>query len=278
MISCPDRPGIVAAVSTFLFNNGANITQADQFTTDPNGGRYFMRVEFFLPGLAERLAAFRAEFARVAEAFGMSWEVHLADERKRMAIFVSREDHCLLDLLWRWRSGELPVDIPLIISNHETLRPVAQSFGIPYHYIPVTPETKPQAEEEQLRLLAAAGTDFAVLARYMQILSGDFLRRYGKPIINIHHSFLPAFKGAKPYHQAYDRGVKIIGATAHYVTEDLDQGPIIEQDVVRVNHKDDPESLRQKGRNIERVVLAQAVKLHIEDRLIVYGNKTIVFT
>lgn len=237
-----------------------------------------MRVQFNMPSLLERVESFRKEFATIAEAFSMEWEFHLVNERKRMAIFASREDHCLLDLLWRWRSGELAVDIPLIISNHELLRPVAESFGIPFYHVPVTPETKPMAEAEELRLLEEAEVDFSVLARYMQILSGDFLRQHGKPIINIHHSFLPAFKGARPYHQAYARGVKIIGATAHYVTEDLDQGPIIDQDVVRVNHKDDPESLKQKGRNIERLVLANAVRLHIEDRIITYGNKTVVFT
>lgn len=278
LISCPDRPGIVAAVSQFLFSNGANIMQSDQFTTDPEGGQYFMRIHFTLPSLAENEVAFSKEFQSIADAFDMKWELHLATERKRMAIFASREDHCLLDLLWRWRSGELAVDIPLIISNHDTLRSVVAGFDIPYYHIPVTPETKEQAEKEQLRLLKEASVDFSVLARYMQILSGTFLEKHPKPIINIHHSFLPAFKGARPYHQAYERGVKIIGATAHYVTENLDQGPIIEQDVVRVNHRENPETLKEKGRNIERIVFAHAVRLHIEDRVIVYGNKTAVFT
>lgn len=277
LISCPDRPGIVAAVSRFLFENGANIMQSDQFSTDPDGGQYFMRVEFNLPSLAEKQQAFCAQFEQVAREFSMQWEFHLGTARKRMAIFASREDHCLLDLLWRWQSGELCVDIPLIISNHDTLQPVAKSFNIPFYHIPVTPDSKADAENKQLHLLEQADVDFSVLARYMQILSGSFLDRHKKPIINIHHSFLPAFKGAKPYHQAYDRGVKIIGATAHYVTEDLDQGPIIEQDVVRVNHKDNPDSLKEKGRNIERLVLAHAVRMHIEDRVLVYGNKTVVF-
>lgn len=277
LISCPDRPGIVAAVSQFLFSNGANIEQSDQFTIDPEGGQYFMRIEFTLPSLAENEAEFRAGFQEVADDFGMKWELHLATERKRMAIFASLEDHCLLDLLWRWRSGELNVDIPLIISNHASLQPVVEGFNIPFHHIPVSAGQKEEAEAAQLELLQQANVDFSVLARYMQILSGNFLQRHRKPIINIHHSFLPAFKGARPYHQAYERGVKIIGATAHYVTEELDQGPIIEQDVVRVNHKENPETLKEKGRNIERLVLAHAVRMHIEDRVIVYGNKTVVF-
>lgn len=277
LISCPDQPGIVAAVSQYLFAHGANIMQSDQFSTDPEGGQYFMRIEFTLPGLQAQEGSFRAGLQTVAERFAMRWELHLGTEKKRMAVFASLEDHCLLDLLWRWRSGELHVDIPLIISNHAALRPVAEGVGIPFYHIPVTPEGKQAAENEQLRLLDEAQVDFSVLARYMQILSGPFLQQHKKPIINIHHSFLPAFKGAKPYHQAYERGVKIIGATAHYVTEHLDQGPIIEQDVVRVNHKDNPDTLKEKGRNIERLVLAHAVRLHIEDRVIVYGNKTVVF-
>lgn len=278
LVSCPDQPGIVAAISQFLFSHGANIIQSDQFSTDPSGGRYFMRIQFHLPSLSDTMQQFRRDFQHIADQFNMEWELHLATERKRMAVFVSREDHCLLDLLWRWRSGELRVDIPLIISNHQHLELIAEQFSIPYYHIPVTPETKHDAEIKQLQLLQDAQVDFSVLARYMQILSPYFLKEHQQPIINIHHSFLPAFKGARPYHQAHARGVKIIGATAHYVTEELDRGPIIEQDVERVNHKENPETLKEKGRNIERLVLAQATKLHIEDRVIIHGNKTIVFS
>ncbi|WP_103104104.1 formyltetrahydrofolate deformylase [Brevibacillus reuszeri] len=275
LISCPDRAGIVAAVSNFLFQQGANIVQSDQYTTDPETGRFFMRIEFDLINLEERCEAIKAEFQPLAESFGMEWSLVEANKRKKVALFVSKEDHCLLELLWRWKSGELFADIAVVISNHPDMQETVESFGIPYHCIPVTKENKPQAEEAQIA--AAAGVDLIVLARYMQILSPRFLEDYAMRIINIHHSFLPAFVGAKPYEQAYRRGVKLIGATAHYVTEELDAGPIIDQDVLRVTHQEDVETLKQLGRQVERTVLARAVRWHLEDRVLVYGNKTIVF-
>ena len=276
LISCPDRPGIVAAVSRFLFERGANIVQSDQHSTDPAGGTFFMRIEFDLPGLPARQAELEREFAAVAEAFQMDWRIAYADRPKRMAVMVSREPHCLLELFWQWRAGELDVEIPLVISNHEVLRETVEDFGVPFYHFPITRENKAAQEEAELALLEGR-VDFVVLARYMQILSPTFVARYPNRIINIHHSFLPAFVGSRPYEQAYARGVKIIGATAHYVTEELDAGPIIEQDVARVNHRDDVEAMKRVGRYIERVVLARAVKWHVEDRILVHGNKTIVF-
>ncbi|WP_400162553.1 formyltetrahydrofolate deformylase [Brevibacillus sp. TJ4] len=276
LISCEDRPGIVAAVSHFLFEQGANIVQSDQYTTDPEAGRFFMRIEFDLINLTERLDAIKSSFAPVAHSFGMEWSLVEAKKRKKVAIFVSKEDHCLLELLWRWKAGELHADIAMVVSNHPDMRETVETFGIPYHHIPVTRDNKEQAEQEQLAALAD-GVDLIILARYMQILSPRFLKDYQMRIINIHHSFLPAFVGAKPYEQAYRRGVKLIGATAHYVTEELDAGPIIEQDVQRVTHQEDVETLKQLGRQVERTVLARAVGWHLEDRVLVYGNKTIVF-
>jgi formyltetrahydrofolate deformylase len=276
LITCPDQPGIVAAVSHFLFSQGANIVQSDQHTTDPENGRFFMRIEFDAVDLEARYAELRERFTDIADSFEMEWSLVEAKKRKRMAIFVSREEHCLLELLWQWKSGALHADIEMVISNHPDLRETVESFGIPYYYIPVTKERKKEAEDEQLALLRQR-VDLIVLARYMQILSPRFLQEYPQRIINIHHSFLPAFVGAKPYEQAYERGVKLIGATAHYVTEELDAGPIIEQDVRRVTHRDDAEALKQIGRLIERTVLARAVGWHLEDRVLVYKNKTIVF-
>lgn len=275
LISCEDRAGIVAAVSNFLFAQGANIVQSDQYTTDPETGRFFMRIEFDLVNLADRLEGLKDAFWPIAENYGMEWYLVEAKKRKKVAIFVSKEDHCLLELLWRWKSGELHADIAVVISNHEDMRDTVESFGIPYHCIPVTKENKAEAEKAQLA--AAQGVDLIILARYMQILSPRFLEDYAMRIINIHHSFLPAFVGAKPYEQAYRRGVKLIGATAHYVTEELDAGPIIEQDVQRVSHQEDVETLKQLGRQVERTVLARAVGWHLEDRVLEYGNKTIVF-
>jgi len=277
VVSCPDRPGIVAALSQFLFAAGANIIHSDQYSTDPWGGRFFMRVEFDLPGLPERLGQLRQDFGAVAQAFQMEWELKPVLPRQRMAILVSREEHCLLDLLWRWQAGELPVEIPLVISNHPHLEERVRPFGVPFYHLPIEPGGKERQEQAMLELLRGK-VDFVVLARYMQILTPAFLAEYPHRVINIHHSFLPAFVGARPYHQAHARGVKLVGATAHYATEELDQGPIIEQDVIRVDHRDDPESLRRKGRDIERLVLARAVQLHAEDRVIVFGNKTIVFS
>ncbi|WP_291427080.1 formyltetrahydrofolate deformylase [Deinococcus sp.] len=275
-ISCADQPGIVAAVSQFLHNHGANIIHSDQHSTDPSGGTFFMRMEFYLEGLGVSRGTFERAFAQVvAEPFGMSWQLSYAARPKKMAILVSKYDHCLLDLLWRKRRGELNIEIPLILSNHETLRRDAEMFGIPFHAITVNKENKTEAE--QIRLMHEAGADFAVLARYMQILSTDFLDQFGKPVINIHHSFLPAFVGANPHRAAFERGVKLIGATSHYVTAELDAGPIIAQDVISVTHRETPETLMRIGRDVERQVLARAVKAHAEDRVLVYGNKTVVF-
>jgi formyltetrahydrofolate deformylase len=277
LISCPDRPGIVAAVSRFLFDHGANILDADQHSTDPQGGTFFMRMEIHAEGLDVGREELEAAFAaQVAEPFAMQWSIAYATERKRVAILVSREDHCLLDLLWRWRSGDLDADVGLVLSNHRTFEQDVQGFGVPFVHVPVTPQTKPQAEAAMLEHLAGC-FDLVVLARYMQILSGEFLRAVGAPIINIHHSFLPAFAGADPYRRASERGVKIIGATAHYVTEELDAGPIIEQDVTRVSHRDDIPALVRLGRDVERTVLARAVQRHLADRVLVHENRTVVF-
>jgi formyltetrahydrofolate deformylase len=272
---CPDRPGIISAASRFLFEAGANIVRSDQYSSDPEGGTFFLRMEFTLPDDArESLEECFAE--EVGIPFEMEWRFWDARRRKRMAILVSREEHCLLDLLWRWRRGELEADAVLVISNHEDLRDAVESFGIPYHHVPVESDRKAQAEEEMLDLLTDR-CDLVVLARYMQILSGEFLERVEVPLINIHHSFLPAFAGAEPYERAKERGVKLIGATAHYVTEELDAGPIIEQDVIRVSHRDDIARLRRLGADIERTTLARAVESHCEDRVLLHGATTVVF-
>jgi formyltetrahydrofolate deformylase len=268
LITCPDRHGIVAAVAGFLAASGANITSSDQHSTDPEGGEFFMRMEFTL----ERgdLGALGRAFAQeVAGRLDMDWRLTDAGRPKRMAVLVSREDHCLLDLLWRHRRGELDAEIPLVASNHPDHAADVAGFGIPYHHVP-----HPN-EPELLELLR--GADLVVLARYMRILSGEFLDRLAVPVINIHHSFLPAFAGASPYQRAFERGVKIIGATAHYVTEELDAGPIIEQDVARVSHRESPETMMRLGRDIERTVLARAVGWHLADRVLVHGNRTVVF-
>jgi formyltetrahydrofolate deformylase len=275
LISCPDKPGIIAAVSRFLFESGANITSSDQHSTDPAGGSFFLRMEFTLP--AERRGGFAERFGlTVGERFGMTWRLWDSARPKRVAILVSRYDHCLHELLWRWRREELEAEIVLVASNWEDLQDDVAVFGLPYHHIPVTPETKPEAEQELLDLLCGS-CDLVVLARYMQILTEDFLDRLGIPIINIHHSFLPAFAGAAPYEKAKQRGVKLIGATAHYVTAELDGGPIIEQDVVRVTHEHSIAQLSRLGAEIERTVLARAVQWHCEDRVVRHGNTTVVF-
>lgn len=276
LISCPDRPGIVAAVSHFLYEHGANIVQSDQYTMNPEGGMFFIRFEFDLTDINKELPILIEDFSRVADRFEMKWNIFRAGRKKRIAILVSKEDHCLLELLWHWKSGDLDADIAMVISNHPDMRETVESFGIPYHHIPVTADTKAEAERKQMEVVADKA-DLIVLARYMQIVSPKFIEQFPNRIINIHHSFLPAFVGGKPYAQAYTRGVKIIGATAHYVTEELDGGPIIEQDVQRVSHRDDTEELKRIGRTIERVVLARAVKWHLEDRIIVHQNKTVVF-
>ncbi len=275
LIACADRPGIVAAVSRAVADAGANIIQSDQYSTDPEGGQFFMRLEFRIDAPARE--ALKELIAPVGEQFGMQISFTDAGTRKRVALMVSRPDHCLLDLLWRWRRGELDCDIPLVVSNHEDLRADVGLFGVRYVHIPVEPEAKPVAEQRLLDVLGQE-YDLIVLARYMQILSPDFLTRVQTPIINIHHSFLPAFAGADPYARARERGVKLIGATAHYVNEDLDAGPIIEQDIARVTHRATVERLAQIGRDIERTVLARAVQWHLEDRVLVYGNRTVVFT
>jgi formyltetrahydrofolate deformylase len=277
LVRCEDKPGIVAAVSRFLYLHGANIAQSDQYSTDPEGGTFFLRMVFHMRGLAQVGDELRTAFEeQVGHPFAMDWSLQDAGRPKRVALMVSRQDHCLLDILWRWRRGELDLDIGLVISNHADLAEAVAQFDVPFEHVPVTKETKPEAERRQLELLRA-GYDLVVLARYMQILSGDFLTRLEAPVINIHHSFLPAFAGAGPYERAKERGVKLIGATAHYVTEDLDQGPIIEQDVIRVSHRDDVEALIRLGADIERTVLARAVRWHCEDRVLVSGNTTVVF-
>jgi formyltetrahydrofolate deformylase len=278
LISCPDGPGIVAAVSSFLFDRGANIVASDQYSTHPHHGTFFMRTAFYLPSLerdGER-EAFDLEFGGLVNRFSMDWRLSYAHERKRVAIMASREDHCLLDLLWRHRRGKLDMDVSCVISNHELLRGEVEALGVAYHHIPVTPETKAEAEARVLELLRGK-VDVVVLARYMQILTGGFLADVGCPVLNIHHSFLPAFAGADPYRRAYERGVKLIGATAHYVTEELDAGPIVDQDVHRVGHGYTVEDLVRVGRDLERVVLARALRSHLDDRVIAHDGRTIVF-
>ncbi|UHA72073.1 formyltetrahydrofolate deformylase [Paenibacillus sp. 481] len=276
LISCPDRAGIVNAVSRFLFDHGANIVQSDQYTMDPEGGMFFMRIEFDVEELEQHITKLNDDFESIAAEFKMDWRISRVSEKKRLAIFVSKEDHCLVELLWQWQAGDLDADIAMVVSNHPDMREYVESFGIPYVHIPVTKDTKPEAERLQLEAIEGK-VDLIILARYMQIIPPKFIEHYPNRIINIHHSFLPAFIGGKPYHQAYTRGVKLIGATGHYVTEELDGGPIIEQDVERVTHRADVDELKRIGRTIERVVLARAVHWHIEDRILVHQNKTVVF-
>ncbi|KMK77796.1 formyltetrahydrofolate deformylase [Alkalihalobacillus pseudalcaliphilus] len=277
LVSCLDRPGIVSVLSTFLFKRGANIVQSDQYSTDPAGGMFFMRIEFDLHE-DDTFQQMNEQFTEIASQFQLHWQLSLARKKKKMAIFVSKEDHCLMELLWKWRAGELDVDIPLVISNHPDSKQVVENYGIPFYHIPVNKENKLEAETKMMKLLQQAEIDFSVLARYMQILSPSFVERFPDRIINIHHSFLPAFIGANPYAKAFERGVKLIGATAHYVTNDLDEGPIIEQDVIRSHHRYSSDELRVLGRNVERTTLARAVRWHIDDQVIVHGNKTIVFS
>jgi len=276
LISCPDQKGLVATVCDFIFRHDGNIVHTDEHTDDELD-RFLMRVEWNLEGFALTLSKFPEAFAPIANRFNMQWRVANVAERSRMAIFVSKYDHCLNDLLYRQQSGELACDIPLIISNHSDNQPIADFYKTPYTVIQVTKENKIEAEAKIQRLIDQHQPDFFILARYMQILSNDFVHRYPRRIINIHHSFLPAFVGARPYHQAFERGVKLIGATSHYVTEVLDDGPIIEQDVVRVSHRDTVEDLIRKGRDLEKVVLSRAVRWHVENRVLLYGNKTVVF-
>jgi formyltetrahydrofolate deformylase len=274
LIDCPDRKGLVAGVANLLYQYGANITHADQHQ-DPNAELFFMRVEWDLE--AFDLLRFREEFQPLAAGFQMRWRLSLMSQPPRVAIFVSQYLHCLADLLRRHQAGELNCSIPLIIANHPDGEALARFYGIEFHYIPVNPGDRKAAEEAHLRLLADFGIDLVVLARYMQILSAGFVEQYPSRIINVHHSFLPAFIGARPYHAAFDRGVKLIGATSHYVTAALDDGPIIEQDVVRISHREQVADLIRKGRDLERMVLARAVTWHLEHRILCYGNKTVVF-
>jgi len=273
LLACPDRPGLIAAVSGFLADAGLNIVDADQHSS--NEGRFFMRMVFEAPAEGDREELRRRFESEVASRFQMEHRFAESEERKRVAIMVSREDHCLSDLLWRWRSGELGADVVGVLSNHGEHAGQVEQLGLPFHHVPVDPEARGEAEDRALELIG--DVDLLVLARYMQILSAGFLERLGAPAINIHHSFLPAFVGADPYGRAHERGVKLIGATAHYVTEELDAGPIIDQDVTRVSHRDEIGDLERIGRDIERLVLARAVKAHLEDRVLLDGARTIVF-
>ncbi|NEO87674.1 MAG: formyltetrahydrofolate deformylase [Spirulina sp. SIO3F2] len=275
LLSCPDQQGLVAKIANFIYANGGNIIHADHHT-DFGAGLFLTRLEWQLEGFQLPRDLIRPAFGAIAQPLDAQWQIHFSDTVPRIAIWVTKQDHCLLDLLWRHQAKEFIAEIPLIMSNHERLGAIAQQFGIDYHVLPITAETKAVQEAQQLALLQRYNIDLVVLAKYMQVLTADLLAQ-APPIINIHHSFLPAFAGAKPYHRAYNRGVKIIGATAHYATQDLDEGPIIEQDVVRVSHRDGVRDLIRKGKDLERVVLARAVRLHLQNRILVYGNRTVVF-
>lgn len=277
LVSCPDCKGISAAIANFLLTYNANIVHSDQHQ-DETENLFLLRVEWDLSDFTLDMHAFTAAFQPIADRFSMRWRVALSKQQPKVAIFVSKYDHCLADLLHRYRGGELHCEIPLIISNHEDCRALADFYQVPFHVIPVTKENKVAAEQQQRALLEAEGIDLIVLARYMQVLSSEFTAAYPKRIINIHHSFLPAFDGAKPYHRAFARGVKLIGATSHYVTEMLDEGPIIEQDVIRISHRDTVEDLIRHGRDLERIVLSRAVRWHLENRILVYSNKTVIFS
>ncbi|MFB3926097.1 MAG: formyltetrahydrofolate deformylase [Syntrophales bacterium] len=276
LLSCPDQKGIVASVSNFIFGHNGNIIHAAQHTTATQKV-FFMRIEWELEGFNLSRDEIPHAFNMLAEKFGMKWDLRFTDILPRIAIFVSRHVHCFYDLILRHQMGELRAEIPLVISNHLELRPVAEQFGLQYHYFPITPENKRQQEAKEIEVLKKNKIDLVVLARYMQVLTGEFLEFYPNRIINIHHSFLPAFAGGDPYLQAYQRGVKIIGATSHYTTEHLDNGPIIAQDVIKISHRDSVDDMKMKGKDLERIVLAKAVRLHLEHRIIVHGSKTIVF-
>jgi formyltetrahydrofolate deformylase len=276
LVCCPDRRGIVATLAQVLYGHGVNILDAEQHT-DLAAGIFFQRIRFDLAELHSDATALEGAIGQLAERMDMSWRISYPDRVPRVALFVSKTDHCLYDLLLRRRSGELACEIPLIVSNHPDLETVARQFDIPFRVFPIDADSKTKQEALELELLAEQEIDLVILARYMQILSGEFIERFARPIINIHHSFLPAFQGGRPYHQANERGVKLVGATAHYATLDLDEGPIIEQDVIRCSHRDDISDLVRKGRDLERTVLSRAVRWHVEDRILVYGNKTVVF-
>jgi formyltetrahydrofolate deformylase len=275
LLSCPDTPGLVAKLANFIYSNGGNIIHADHHT-DLSAGLFLSRIEWQLDGFNLPREIVGPAFAAIADPLGADWELHFSDQIPRISLWVTKQDHCLLDLLWRSRSGELNAEIPLIISNHTDLKPIADQYGIDFHHVPITADTKAEQEAHELALLAQYNIDLVVLAKYMQVLSDRFISQFPKTL-NIHHSFLPAFAGAKPYHRAYARGVKIIGATSHYVTADLDEGPIVEQDVVRVSHRDEVADLIRKGKDLERIVLARAVRSHLEHRVLAYGNRTVVF-
>ncbi|MBD2121639.1 formyltetrahydrofolate deformylase [Trichocoleus sp. FACHB-262] len=275
LVSCPDQRGLVAKIANFIYANGGNIIHADQHT-DFEAGLFLTRIEWQLEGFNLPRDLIGPAFNAIAQPLQANWRLHFSDAVPRIAIWVSRQDHCLFDLIWRQRAQEFAAKIPLIISNHPDLGAIAKQFGIDYHHIPINKENKAEQEAKQLALLQQYRIELVVLAKYMQVLSADFIGNFPQ-VINIHHSFLPAFAGANPYQRAYKRGVKIIGATSHYVTEDLDAGPIIEQDVVRVSHRDEVNDLIRKGKDLERVVLARAVRLHLENRVLVYSNRTVVF-
>lgn len=277
LISCPEKPGIISTVTNFLLEHKANIVHFDQHTTDPHSGIFFMRIEFDLEDFDSSFEKLKQDLHILAQDYALDWKLSSKKQIKRMAIFVSKADHALMELIWRWKSKEIEVEIPMVISNHADLKEIVESYGIPFYHIPMSKETKEESEQKALELLKGK-VDLIVLARYMQILSPNFISKYPNQIINIHHSFLPAFVGANPYVRAFNRGVKLIGATAHYVTNDLDEGPIIEQNVQRINHRYTAEDLKIAGRHVERRVLAEAVSWHVQDKVIVHGNKTIVFT
>ena len=277
LIDCPDHKGLIASISSFIVLHNGNILSADQHVSDPPNSTFFIRMEIESKGFGLGRDEFDSAFAPLARQHGMNWRVGFTDRPKRMAILVSKQGHCLIDLLWRWEAGELDAEIPLVISNHADLAPKVEAHGIPFHHLPVTKASKAEQEARVEKLLQEHNIDLVVLARYMQILSPQFLEAYSQPVINIHHSFLPAFIGANPYQQAYERGVKIIGATAHYVTAELDAGPILNQEVAHISHRDGVDDMVRIGREVERRVLAQAVRWHLEDRVSVHGIRTVVF-
>lgn len=276
VISCPDRVGIVAKVASFIADQGGTIVEANHHT-EVLDQWFFMRHEILASSLNNDLDGFKEKFTPIAEAFNMQWQVFDSAKPKRIALFASKESHCLADLLYRWHEQDLPGEVACVVANHDDLRDMVEWFKVPFHHVPITPETKPQAFAASEALVAKYDADVIVLARYMQILPPNMCRDYAGKVINIHHSFLPSFVGAKPYHQAYERGVKLIGATCHYVTEELDAGPIIEQDVIRVNHSQDIEDLKRLGRDVEKITLSRGLRYHLEDRVLIHGNKTVVF-
>jgi len=277
LVKCPDKPGIVAALSNFLYHNGANIMESSQYSSDDESQMFYIRFEFYIEDLLKKREKLEELFTPLATEFDMEFDFTYNKYQKRSAIFVSKETHCLLELLWEWQSGDLDTDISLVISNHENAKEIVEPLGIPYYYIPANKDIRKEVEAKQIKLMEEYDIDVLILARYMQILTPEFVERFPDKIINIHHSFLPAFVGAHPYERAYNRGVKLIGATSHYVTNELDEGPIIEQDIERVDHRDNTASLKKIGQQVERRVLARAVKWHLQDRIIVKDNKTIVF-